>query len=294
MPEGEAFSGDLQAGAIPVKSDANAVPSWLTFASAELDGKNQTDSMKTAEADGQHGETSTGGVAGASGANGWEKISEEGMEILKIARKEAESIIQTARTQAEGIINAAKQTEESLRQETLTSVLEKDLPEALDQGRETGREEGRREFEDIIAKAQGFYEMMERALHDEYMKVDEDLLNLALKICDRILGTILRYDKEKLLSMIRSIILLPNERRNLKIHVSDADWEWLNHLKDKGLPPYPLIRDEGLKQGNVLVQSNEGIFDAQLENQLDKFREVLSEELINGQLESIGSKSQKH
>jgi flagellar biosynthesis/type III secretory pathway protein FliH len=65
-------------------------------------------------------------------------------------------------------------------------------------------------------------------------------------------------------------------------------------MEEKGLPPYPLIRDEGLKPGNVLIQSNEGIFDAQLETQLDKFREVLSEELINGQLEKLSAKSQTH
>jgi flagellar assembly protein FliH len=219
-------------------------------------------------------------------------VPQEG-SLLAAVREQAEAILGDARAQAETIVREARLQEGRLRreifdavmEEALPQALEEALPQALEEGRERGRQEGLQEMTDAAGKVQDLYDMLERAWHDELGKIDEELLELALKISERMVGTILKYDKDKLLDMIRSLILLPNERRNLKIVVSDDDWEWLRNLQDKGLPPYPLIRDESLEAGNVLIQSNEGIFDAQLATQLNKFRDVLSEELVNGQLE---------
>jgi len=230
-----------------------------------------------------------GSLPGQTEGNG----TQEENSLLAEARQQADALLEDARVQAKKILSAQQQ-EGELQQKALEALHQEELTEARAQGRELGRQEGREEMEEGIRQVRGFYNMLERVWYDVLAGVDEDLLELALKISERIIGTVLKYDKEKLLSMIRSLILLPNERRNLKILVSETDWEWLRSLENKGLPPYPLVRDEGLKPGNVLIQSNEGIFDAQLETQLDKFREVLSEELINGQLESLGPKSQPH
>jgi flagellar assembly protein FliH len=221
-------------------------------------------------------------------------LENEVKRILTEARQEAAALVEEAQARARKILAEARQQEGEFYQETLEALRRETLAQAVEEGREIGLQAGREEMDEGIRQVRGFYNMLERVWYDVLGKVDLDLLELALKISERIVGTVLKYDKDKLLSMIRSRILLPTERRNLKILVSEADWEWLRSLENKGLPPYPLVRDDGLKPGNVLIQSNEGIFDAQLETQLDKFREVLSEELINGQLESFGPKSQPH
>ena len=219
-------------------------------------------------------------------------VQEEREAILQTARKEGERLVRQARLDAEEILVIAQGQKEAWRREASRNAREEALPAAISEGRELGRQEIRRELEATLGRAAAMVEALERIWHDELAKVDEDLLELTLKISERIVGTVLRYDKDKLLTMIRSLILIPNERRNLKIHVSNADWEWLTNLKERGLPPYPLIRDEMLEQGDVVIESSEGVFDARLETQLDKFREILSEELINGQLESANRESE--
>ncbi|MCL1790415.1 MAG: FliH/SctL family protein [Peptococcaceae bacterium] len=241
------------------------------------------------ESSGEAGATSS--IEISSNAGG--ELSQGEGSFLAAVREQAQIILQDARAQGEAIIREARLQEERLRREIFDAVmaealpqaLEEAIPLALEEGRERGRQEGLQEVTEAAGKVRDFYDMLERAWHDELARIDEDLLDLAIKISERLVGTALKYDKDKILSMIRSLILLPNERRNLKIVVSDEDWEWLNNLQDKGLPPYPLIRDDSLESGNVLIQSNEGIFDAQLMTQLNKFRDVLSEELANGQLE---------
>ena len=129
--------------------------------------------------------------------------------------------------------------------------------------------------------------MAQRAVQEEFAKVDEELLHLSIKVAERLVRASLAVQPQKLLEIIRALTLLPQERLGWRLHVSPDDAAWLEKLSEVSQPPCPWVSDESLSSGDCFLECQEGIFDARLEAQLDKLEHTLREELENGGLESL-------
>lgn len=205
--------------------------------------------------------------------------------ILLQAKNEAEHLIAEARREAEIILQSA-QTERDTLKETLTeSIREEVIPLAHTEGYEKGLQKAEKEAEKIRKQAKNYLQLAQSALMDEFQRVDKELLNLSVKISERIIHANLSVEPSRLLNVIRNLTLMPREKTNMKIHISNVDWEWLKKLPEEDKPPYTIVIDESLGTGDTFLESEEGIFDGRIDSQMDKIEQFLHEELRNGRLD---------
>jgi len=200
------------------------------------------------------------------------------------AKEKAAEIIAEAENCAQTILAEGRADFDRLRQEVVETARAEVYPAAQAEGYQAGFEAGEAEGKRLNEKANQLFQLAQHAIQEEYAKVNEDLLHLAIKIAERIVRSSLAVEPQRLLAVIQALTLLPQERQGWRLHVATDDARWLE--MDQSLP-CPLVINESLNPGNCFLECQEGIFDAQLEAQLDKLEHTLREELENGNLERI-------
>lgn len=210
---------------------------------------------------------------------------EEVSSLLLQAKKEAEHLISEARREAEIILETAQAERDTLKDTLVESIREEVIPLAQTEGYETGLKKAEKEAENIRKQAKNYLQLAQSALMDEFQRVDKELLGLSLKISERIIHSTLSAEPSRLLNIIRSLTLMPREKTNMKIHISNGDWEWFKKLPEEDKPPYLIVIDESLGTGDTFLECEEGIFDGRIDSQMDKIEQYLLEELKDGRLD---------
>lgn len=220
---------------------------------------------------------------------------DEAGNILLKAQEEAAEIIRRAEAQALEIGQKAERDLEQRRKELESQVRSEIEPLARADGYQAGYQEGYQqgltEAEQILDKAKALLQLTRKALEEEYGKADEYLLRLAVRMAERIIHSSLKVEPELLLEIVRSLILLPQDKEDSLLHVSPGDADWLSELSQESLP-CPWVADDTLVKGDCFLECREGIYDARLTGQLSKFEEALLEELKHGGLEPSGREGQ--
>ena len=209
---------------------------------------------------------------------------ERAAKILADAKAEAKTIIARAKADAKKTLAQAQTDLDRLRQEVKESAQAEIYPAAKAEGYREGRQAGEAEGEILTDKANQLFKLAQRAVQEEFSKVDKDLLHLAIKIAQRIVRSSIAVEPQRLLDIIQALALLPLEREGWRLHVAPDDVRWL-----EGKLPCPWVADESLQTGDCFLECQEGIFDGRLEAQLDKLEHTLREELEHGGVESISS-----
>lgn len=211
-----------------------------------------------------------------------DSIEAEAKEKAALILAEAENIAQT-------ILDEARADLDRLRQEVLEKAQAEVYPaaqvEGYQAGLQAGLQAGEAEGKRLAEKANQLFQLAQRAVQEEYSKVDENLLHLAIKIAERIVRTSLAMEPQRLVAIIQALALLPQERLGWRLHVAPDD----SHLLEENQSPCPWVIDESLNPGDCFLECQEGIFDARLEAQLDKLEHTLREELEHGDVEPIDS-----
>ena len=213
---------------------------------------------------------------------------DEGQVIVARAKAEAEALLAKAKQEAEEVAaEIRRQAEEDVqrRREALAAEVR---AEVLPRAREEGFQAGLAEAESLLRArqedAERLVRLAEAALRAEYARVDEQLLQLSLKIAERMVRGTLAVEPERLLTIVRSLALLPQEREGLLLHVAPEDGAWLSTCEPESLP-CPWVVDGTLRPGECFLETQEGIFSAEFEAELAKFEKILREELKRGRLE---------
>ena len=205
------------------------------------------------------------------------------------AQQKAAMILAEAEDQAQTILEEGRADFDRLRQEVVETAQAEVYPAAQASGYEAGLKagllagevEGKRWSE----KANQRLQLAQRAVQEEYAKVDEELLHLAIKIAERLVRASLAVEPQRLVTIIQALTLLPQERLGWRLHVAPDDTRWMEGDQS----PCPWVIDESLNPGDCFLECQEGIFDARLEAQLDKLEHTLREELKHGTVEPIAA-----
>jgi flagellar assembly protein FliH len=212
--------------------------------------------------------------------------------ILNQAKEQAQDILAQAQAEAQKLQEEARleiaDFREKLKGEVTQQAYHEGYTQGSAQGFAEGKEQGVKEAEEIKAQAKNLLLLAQRAVTEEFSKVDEALLHLALKISERIVRANLHHHPDYLLGRIRALTLLPQEREGWRLHVAPQDAEWLMNLPPDDLLEVSIVRDETLAPGDCFLECQEGIFDSRLETQLDHFEHLLGEELKHDGLEQAG------
>ena len=207
---------------------------------------------------------------------------EQAARILAEAEAEAKRILAQAEASAQEILAQAQTDLDRLRQEVKESAQSEIYPVAQAEGYREGRQAGETEGKRLTENANRLFLLAQRAVQEEYAKVDKDLLHLAIKIAERIVRSTIAVEPQRLVGTVQALTLLPLEREGWRLHVAPDDVQWL-----EGNLPCPWVIDESLSSGDCFLECQEGVFDGRLEAQLDKLEHTLREELEHGGVESI-------
>lgn len=199
------------------------------------------------------------------------------------AKEKAAMILAEAENCAQMILKEARADFDRLRQEVVETAQAEVYPAAQAAGYQAGLQAGEAEGKRLAEKANQLFRLAQRAVQEEYAKVDEDLLHLAIKIGERIVRSSLAVEPQRLVTIIQALTLLPQERLGWRLHVAPDDTRWLEGDQS----PCPWVIDESLNPGDCFLECQEGIFDARLDAQLDKLEHTLREELEHGSVEPI-------
>jgi flagellar assembly protein FliH len=213
------------------------------------------------------------------------EAEEKAAVILAQAEEDARNIRTQAEADALTIRDQAQIELDRLRAEVIEAAQAEVYPKAKAEGYEAGMQEGKIEGDRLSQKANKLFRMAQKAVQDEYSKSEEELIHLVIKIAERIIKTTLAVDPQLLKGIIGGIVLLPEDRQGWRLHVSLEDSRWL----EQDQIPCPLVIDEYLNPGDCYLDCPEGIYDARIEAQLDKFEHMLREELKHGSLEPVDS-----
>ncbi|MHB8073718.1 FliH/SctL family protein [Desulfosporosinus fructosivorans] len=210
--------------------------------------------------------------------------NEKAAMVLAEAQEEASMILAEAENGAQAILEEARADFDRLRQEVVETAQAEVYPAAQAEGYQAGFQTGEAEAKLLVDKANQLFHLAQHAVQEEYAKVQEDLLHLVIKIAERLVRSSLAAQPQRLVTIIKALTLLPQERHGWMLHVASDDIRW---VEDQSLCPW--VIDETLNPGDCFLECQEGIFDARLEAQLDKLEHTLREELEHGSVEAIDS-----
>ena len=200
-----------------------------------------------------------------------------------VANENAARILEEAEISAQRILEEARVDSDRLRQEVVAMAQAEVYPAAQAAGYQAGLQAGQVEGKRLSEKANQLFQLAQHAVQEEYAKVDEALLHLAIRIAERIVRSSLAVEPQRLIATIQALTLLPQERVGWRLHVAPADTACLEGDQS----PCPWVIDESLNTGDCFLECEEGIFDAQLEAQLNKLEYTLREELEHGSVAAI-------
>ena len=191
-----------------------------------------------------------------------EKIIKAAMKVVKgesyAAALEAAHIVEVAHAQARQIQEDAEQVRQ----------------QAMEAARSEGYEHGLREWNAAVAEV--------NAARDQYISDNTpELIRLAVRIAQKIIGEELRTNPEAIVCIARECLLGLGRERLLKIRVPTEDVDLVRKrivlLREVAGPnrSIEIAGDAAISAGGCVVESEYGVIDARLQTQLRCMEEIL-------------------
>lgn len=179
------------------------------------------------------------------------------------ARNEAQAIKDRAQVEANEIIRQAELEAEQLK------------AQAYQIGLEDGKNTGAQELAEIVAT-------VSQRLSQIEAQVEPQLKELAIKIARKILGRELEFHPEGVVDIVKQALSeKARQRREIYLRVNPADLQFIREHKADLLEVLSRSKEIGIREdpdvekGGVIIETDAGTIDAQLETQLAVFERVL-------------------
>ncbi len=208
------------------------------------------------------------------------QMQQEADEKLKYA----ESKLAEANEQADQALKQAQeqiQLEREQWEQEKQQLIEETTKNAYDEGHKQGKNDAFREYEELIEEARRIVETAQGDYYDKVEKSEETILNLGLKIAEKILGKKLEDDPSSFLSIVHSVIQEVKELEQLALYVHPDQYAIVIDQKSEldlivdhhaDLSIYP---KNGLKPYQCYIESSFGRVDASIDSQLEEIRTKL-------------------
>ena len=198
----------------------------------------------------------------------------EELENLKNEIAEAEENLVSLKAQAENILSDANNEASSIKNEAFES--------GRSEGYEDGYNEGLREVDKLKASIEEERRSLELQYEEELKNIEPLLVDKITDIYEHIFLTDLSGSKDILLHLLTEALNASGENKNIIIHLSRADFPEVAPLKNEILTEAGLmddnveiIQDATLKEGESMVETDNGIFDCSLGTELSELKRKL-------------------
>lgn len=185
---------------------------------------------------------------------------------------EAKMILSEAREEAARIVSDAQAEAENIR------VL------AYEEARQVAIRELEEQKSLLIKHREELESNVENQLEQFWIDIEPELLKLAVKIAEKILRREFNEHQDYVLTTVKSAISQLRDKKNIKIRINPADYEFLRTHKDElastfdGVSSLEVIEDRRVDQGGCVIESTNGDLDARISTQLEQVERALLEE----------------
>ncbi|HEX8250057.1 MAG TPA: type III secretion system stator protein SctL [Pyrinomonadaceae bacterium] len=178
-----------------------------------------------------------------------------------LASKIVKNQIIAARAEAAQILEEAEAFAAEIRREAL-----EETAALRELAYREGMEKSLTEFEQNLLEA---LEIRERV----WRETERDLLRLAVRLAEKIIGREIKIDKKTLTEMVAAALQNARQQEKLTVRVNPSDLSLIEEEREKFLPSgrarfIDFVADPRVASGGCLIESEVGTIDARLETQL--------------------------
>lgn len=209
---------------------------------------------------------------------------EERNHLIQQAKLEAEGIMEEARTNIDKMYREL--SNEKLNWENEKIHLSNQARQiGFDEGIELGRNKGYEEFKDTIDHARQIVDSSKVDYINKIQSSENVILDLGLKVAERILGEHLNGQPEHFLAIVKRALKEAREYREIQLHVHPTQYNFLLLQKDDLLKIFPketelyIYPDNDLTELSCIIESANGRIDASVDQQLEEIKRKLFEML---------------
>jgi type III secretion protein L len=179
-------------------------------------------------------------------------------KAVHLAQRQAEQIVSDAQFDAERLLAEARRQQKVM----------------METARHEGYAAGLSEWNETLIKAL-------KSRDDLFAQSEQELLRLAIRIAQKIIGQELKTDANAIAAIVREAVKSCRRARNLVIQVNP---EHELHVRERvssfqlllgNMAQITVIADSALTPGDCIVESDIGIIDARLETQLKSLEQAL-------------------
>lgn len=173
--------------------------------------------------------------------------------------------------------------------EKLKEIQEGAYKEAYNLGLEEGRKEA---FETVSAEIAERMQSLDtlllgiKELKKEMASFNEShLLQLVFRMASRLAKTELQGNNDAMVQILRDAVSLSQDEENITVHVSQAQFEFLEELKKETGREFEFAKrirfepNQEVSDGGCIVETNYGEVDARIEQRIEQLWTVLSENM---------------
>jgi flagellar assembly protein FliH len=203
-------------------------------------------------------------------------------EIIENAKAEADQILQQAKAEAQFHYENMENERIAWEQEKLVQADIAREKGYLD-GFEEGRGLGKAEYENKITLATQVIQSSKQD-YDAYMQSSEKtILDLSLKVAEKILGTRISESEEDYLSFVKRALKEAKDYLEVQIHVNPLHYNLILARKEELQQVFPretkifIYPDSEVAESGLVIESEHGRIDAGIDTQLSEIQLKLTE-----------------
>lgn len=204
-----------------------------------------------------------------------QELNEMKKNILEDAKKESDALLKNAQKENEQIISKAYDESMKIREK------------AKKEGFEIGKKEGLAVMKDKEKKVMAEALQYKNKIIDEYNTYlenkDEAIINLVIDTVEKILNKHVKEDFDIIQNLVKKGIEKSIFTENIKVRVSEDDYEIAVDSKakiltfSKDIKDIEFVTDYSLEKGDCIIESQNGSVDVSVSTQYDKFKEFIQE-----------------
>ncbi|MDD3840433.1 MAG: FliH/SctL family protein [Clostridia bacterium] len=187
-------------------------------------------------------------------------INEAKKNIIQFTQSKAKNVLDEAQQKAEKIIQDAQEKRDSIYREA--------QEQGYQQGYIKGEQQGEKLYQDKL-------EELEKQRSDMYKQVEDQVVDLAVSIAERMVNHDIYVNRDRIINLIRCELNDLNYKNYIILRTSEEDYDYLKDRKNDitvllEQPDVLKIKpDTDIPQGSFMLETEYGIIDKRIKTQID-------------------------
>jgi len=201
--------------------------------------------------------------------------------LIEDAKRQAEQIVQHAHSEAKVILGKANEEMNALR----LKEKEEGYAQGYEEGLADGQEKALEEAQHLLDVLRSTVEEAARLRASSLAALEEDFLKLSLLLADKIVRKTIADDTSWLEPIVKDALQALGTVDEIIVYLNPMDYALVKEQEDRlhiaTRTKMSFVQDPTLSQGGCMIESENGLIDARLEQRLGKVGKSLMEVLYD-------------